>query len=150
MISLMTVYGAFLSRVNEDDWTQNYTAEDMQWILQDWRAFLDAAISYFKFPKCSLDIDEKRQCFTDEKMGQQEVHVLATYMKQEWLKRTIDSWENIKTQYEEKDFSQANLLKTFISLKEQVIEEAKHAESLYYRSQNKKPFPYNRLAGGRR
>jgi len=26
-------------------------------------------------------------------------------MKQEWLKRTIDSWENIKTQYDEKDFS---------------------------------------------
>ena len=38
-------------------------------------------------------------------------------MKQEWLKRTIDSWENIKTQYSEKDFSQANLLKAFISLK---------------------------------
>jgi len=39
-------------------------------------------------------------------------------MKQEWLKRTVDSWENIKTQYDEADFSQANLLRQFISLKD--------------------------------
>ena len=147
MVTLMEVYDAFLSRVNEDDWAHAYTSEDLAWFMQDWRAFLNAAISYFKFPKCSLDIDEESQCFSDPSMGNQEVHVLATYMKQEWLKRTIDSWENIKTQYEEKDFSQANLLKTFILLKDQVIEEAKLAESIYYRSLNKKPFNYGRLAG---
>ena len=143
----MTVYGAFLSRVNEDDWAHCYTAEDMQWFLQDWRAFLENAIGYFKFPQCSLEIDEARQVFTDERMSMQVVQVLATYMKQECLKRTIDSWENIKTQYDEKDFSQANLLKTFIQLKDQVIEEAKLAESIYYRSFQKRPFNYGRLAG---
>lgn len=147
MITLMDVYGAFLSRVNEDDWAHCYSEEDLAWFLKDWRAFLDNAISYFKFPKCSLDINDTEQVFIDPTMTSQEVHVLATYMKQEWLKRTIDSWENIKTQYEEKDFSQANLLKTFISLKDQVIEEAKLAESIYYRSQNKKPFNFGRLAG---
>lgn len=150
MVELMTVYGAFLSRVNEDDWATCYTPEDMDWFLKDWRAFLDNAISYFKFPKCSLEIDEKTQCFKDENMTSQEVNVLATYMKQEWLKRTVDSWENIKTQYSEKDFSQANLLKNFIALKEQVIEEAKLAESIYYRSINKKPFDFKKLAGRRR
>lgn len=147
MVTLTDVYDAFLSRVNEDDWSHCYDAEDLAWFMKDWRAFLEAAISYFKFPKCSLDIDEEHQCFSDSQMSNQEVHVLATYMKQEWLKRTIDSWENIKTQYEEKDFSQANLLKTFILLKDQVIEEAKLAESIYYRSQNKKPFNFGRLAG---
>lgn len=149
MVSLTTVYDAFLSRVNEDDWSEAYTPEDIEWMVKDWRAFLNAAISYFKFPNCSLDIDEEKQAFTDAKMTMQEVHVLATYMKQEWLKRTVDSWENIKTQYDEKDFSQANLLKTFIALKEQVIEEAKLAESIYYRSLNKKPFDFRRLAGRR-
>ena len=149
MVSLTTVYDAFLSRVNEDDWSEAYTPEDIEWMVKDWRAFLNAAISYFKFPNCSLDIDEEKQVFTDAKMTMQEVHVLATYMKQEWLKRTVDSWENIKTQYDEKDFSQANLLKTFIALKEQVIEEAKLAESIYYRSLNKKPFDFRRLAGRR-
>ena len=150
MVSLMTVYDAFLSRVNEDDWADCYSQEDLDWFLKDWRAFLDAAISYFKFPHCSLDIDEEKQIFTDPAMTSQEVHVLATYMKQEWLKRTVDSWENIKTQYDEKDFSQANLLKTFILLKDQVVEEAKLAESIYYRSLNKKPFNYGKLSGRRR
>ena len=147
MIALMDVYDAFLSRVSEDEWSQCYTKEDLEWYIRDWRALLDCAISYFKFPKCSLLIDEVKQIFVDNRMTAQEVNVLATYMKQEWLKRTVDSWENIKTQYDEKDFSQANLLKNFIALKAQVIEEAKDLESIYYRSQNKKPFNYGRLAG---
>lgn len=150
MITLMDVYDAFLSKVNEDDWSQCYSKEDLEWFVKDWRAFLNSALLYFKFPRCSLEIDEQNQVFVDENMSSPEVHVLATYMKQEWLKRTIDSWENIKTQYEEKDFSQANLLKTFISLKDQVIEEAKFAESVYYRSVQKKPFNYKKLAGGRK
>lgn len=150
MITLMDVYDAFLSRVNEDDWSHCYSQEDLEWFIKDWRAFLNAALPYFKFPRCSLDIDEATQTFIDPKMSQQEVNVIATYMKQEWLKRTIDSWENIKTQYDEKDFSQANLLKTFIQLKDQVITEAKFLESVYYRSINRKPFNFRRLAGGKR
>ncbi|MBP5773843.1 MAG: hypothetical protein J6W35_07205 [Eubacterium sp.] len=51
-------------------------------------------------------------------MGNEEIQVISTFMKQQWLKRTVDSWENIKTQYDEADFSQANLLKTFIQLKD--------------------------------
>lgn len=150
MITLMDVYDAFLSRVNEDDWSHCYTKEDLEWFIKDWRAFLNAAIPYFKFPRCSLEIDEQNQVFIDSRMSQEEIHVIATYMKQEWLKRTVDSWENIKTQYDEKDFSQANLLKTFIQLKDQVITEAKALESVYYRSVNKRPFNYKKLAGGNR
>lgn len=148
MVKLMDVYDAFLSKVNEDDWTQYCSEEDLEMFLKDWRAFLNSAIPYFKFPRCSLYIDEQRQCFTDSKMGQPEIQVLATYMKYEWLKRTVDSWENVKTQYDEKDFSQANLLKSFIALKDQVLEEAKRIERLYYRSPNKKPFSFSKLAGG--
>ena len=147
MITLIDVYNAFLAKVNEDDWAGNCTEEDLEWFLKDWRAFLNSAIPYFKFPRCSLEIDEENQCFCDNNMSSHEVEVLATFMKQEWLKRTIDSWENIKTQYDEKDFSQANLLKTFITLKDQVIEEAKNQERIYYRSRNKRPFNYGRLAG---
>ena len=127
----MQVYDAFLSKVNEDDWSHCYSKEDLEWFIQDWRSFLNSAIPYFKFPRCSLDIDETNQCFTDPNMGINEIQVLSYYMKQEWLRRTVDSWENIKTQYSEKDFSQANLLKTFIQLKDQVTEEAKFVESNY-------------------
>lgn len=148
MIKLMDVYDAFLCKVNEDDWARCQSPEDLEWFLQDWRAILNSAIPYFKFPRCSLEINEEQQCFCDKNMSSEEIEIIAIYMKQEWLKRTIDSWENIKTQYEEKDFSQANLLKTFISLRQQVITEAKNLESIYYRSVKKKPFKYRKLIGG--
>lgn len=148
MITLMDIYDAFLAKVNEDDWSKCYSKEDLEWYIKDWRSILNSAIPYFKFPRCGLEIDEEKQVFIDENMTQDEVQVLAVYMKQEWLKRTIDSWENIKTQYEESDFSQANLLKNFISLRQQVITESKFVESVYYRSIKKKPFKYSRLAGG--
>ena len=147
MVTLMDVYDAFLSRVNEDEWSHCYSQEDLEWFIKDWRAFLNAALPQFKFPRCSLEINEETQTFVDEKMGQQEIHVIATFMKQEWLKRTVDSWENIKTQYDEKDFSQANLLKTFIQLKDQVVLEARDMERVYYRAVNHKPFNYRNLAG---
>ena len=150
MITLMDIYDAFLAKVNEDDWSKCYSKEDLEWYIKDWRSILNSAIPYFKFPRCGLEIDEEKQIFIDENMSQDEVQVLAIYMKQEWLKRTIDSWENIKTQYEESDFSQANLLKNFISLRQQVITESKFVESVYYRSIKKKPFKYSRLAGGNR
>lgn len=150
MVSLMDVYDAFLGKVNEDDWSHCYSKEDLEWFLKDWRTFLNSALPYFKFPRCSVEIDEDRQCFVDDKMSQDEVQVIATYMKYEWLSRTVDSWENIKTQYDEKDFSQANLLKSFLSLKEQAYENASHLERNYYRSRNKKPFHYGNLAGGKR
>ena len=149
MVTLVNVYDAFLARVNEDDWSSGCSQEDLEWFLLDWRQFLNMALVQFKFPRCSLDIDEERQCFIDNNMGQAEIQVLATFMKYEWLKRTVDSWENIKTQYEEKDFSQANLLRQFINLKNQVELEAKNAERIYYRSVNRRPFNYGRLAGSR-
>lgn len=150
MVKLMEVYDAFLGKVNEDDWSHCYSKDDLEWFLKDWRIFLNAAIAYFKFPRCGLEIDEETQSFKDTRFSQDEIQVLATYMKYEWLSRTVDSWENIKTQYDEKDFSQANLLKNFISLKEQAFENAAHLERNYYRSRNKKPFHYGRLAGGKR
>lgn len=148
MISLMDVYDAFLAKVNEDDWSRCYSKEDLEWFMKDWRAFLNAAIPYFRFPRCSLEIDEATQTFKDGRMGSAEIQVLTAFMKQEWLKRTIDSWENIKTQYDEADFSQANLLRQFISLKDQVAQEARQVETSYYRSPNHKPYGYNKLAGG--
>ena len=36
--------------------------------------------------------------------------MLALYMKHEWIKRCIASWENIRQLYTSKDFSQANHL----------------------------------------
>lgn len=148
MIPLMTVYDAFLAKVGEDDWTRCYSKEDLEWFIKDWREFLNSAIPYFKFPRCSLEINEETQEFADENISQDEIQVLSVYMKQEWLKRTIDTWENIKTQYDEADFSQAHLLDTFLKLREAAKDEAKEIEAIYYRSRKKKPYRYSRLIGG--
>lgn len=147
MVEIMAVYDAFLGKVNEDDWAHCYSKEDLEWFIKDWNSFLKAAIVYFKFPRCSLDITDDGKYFKDEKFSNEEIQVLATYMKWEWLKRTIDSWENIKTQYDESDFSQAKLLNSFLELRRQVETEAKEIQAIYYRAVKKKPFHYRVLAG---
>ena len=141
MTSLQVVYDAFLAKILEDEWA-NWEMEEIE---QDWRVLLDGAIPYFKFPRVSLEIDGNS--FTED-LTNDEVQILASYMKCEWLNRTILTWENVKPLYEERDFSQANLLDKFQSLLEKEEKKAAKLESLYYRSINDKPFRYRNLAGG--
>ena len=77
MKTLRDVYNAFLCKVNEDDWANCYSEEDLEWFTKDWRSFLESAIPYFKFPRCSLEIDEEKECFKDEFFGNAEIEVLA-------------------------------------------------------------------------
>ena len=48
--------------------------------------------------------------------------------------------------YEEKDFSEANLIDKLDSLLQYEQKNAKRLESIYYRSRNGKPFEYSKLA----
>ena len=139
MTSFETVYTAFLSKILEDEW-ENWTREQVE---ADLFTLLQGAIVRFKFPRVSLEYTEAG--FTDT-LTNDEVQILACYMKCEWLNRTILTWENIKPLYEERDFSQANLLDKF---NEMLSAEQKHVaqlEAIYYRSVNKKPFKYSQLA----
>lgn len=139
MTSFDTVYTAFLSKILDDEW-DTWTEEEME---QDIFTLLQAAIVRFKFPRVSLEYTE--QGFTDD-LTNDEVQILATYMKCEWLNRTILTWENVKPLYEERDFSQANLLDKFNKMLAAEQTHAKQLEAIYYRSVNKKPFDYTRLA----
>jgi len=141
MTPLSKVYDAFLSKQLDDEWT-GWEVEQME---KDWRTFLDAAIPLFKFPKVDLDIDEETQSFVGD-LKNSEIQILATYMKCEWLNRTILTWEHIKPMYEEKDFSEANLIDKLNDLLEFERKNAKQLESIYYRSINGKPFDYTKLA----
>ena len=140
MTSLQIVYDAFLAKMLEDELV-NW---DMEEIEQDWKAILDGALPYFKFPRVSLDIQD--DSFVDD-LDNEEIQILASYMKCEWLNRTILTWENVKPLYEERDFSQANLLDKFQSLLEKEEKKAKQLEAIYYRSIKRKPFNYSKLAG---
>lgn len=137
--SLETVYKAFLIRMEEDDWT-GWTIEELE---ADWLEILKAAIPFFKFPKKSLDIDG--DYFVSE-LDNREVQIIANYMKCEWLNRTILTWQNVKPLYEERDFSQANLLLRLQGLLEHEEKKAIKLERIYYRAIENKPFDYTRLA----
>ena len=145
MTDLQTVYDAFLAKLLDDEWGL-WEEEDMQ---EDWRAILQGALPWFKFPRVSLEI------VTDEETGvekfeadltNEEIQILATYMKCEWLNRTILTWENVKPLYEERDFSQANLIDKFNQMLVQEKKNAAKLEAVYYRSIKRKPFDYTQLA----
>lgn len=139
MTSFDTVYGAFLSRILDDEW-ENWNEEEVK---EDLFSLLQIAIARFKFPRVSLD--HTAEGFTDD-LTNDEVQILATYMKCEWLNRNILTWENVKPLYAERDFSQANLIDKFNKMLTAEQARAKALEANYYRSVNKKPFDYTRLA----
>lgn len=140
MTSYETVYDAFLSKLLEDEWGF-WTEEE---IKQDLRALLEGAIPWFKFPRISLNRGDDG---FENDLSNEEIQILATYMKCEWLNRTILTWENIKPLYEERDFSQANLLAKFKDMLESEKYNALKLERVYYRSRDGKSFKYGKLAG---
>lgn len=141
MTPFSKVYTAFLARILEDEW-QQWMLEEAE---QDWRQIMENAITWFKFPRVSLEHDDNG--FVAE-LGQAEIQIIADYMKCEWLNRCIMTWENVKPLYEERDFSQANLLDKLSSTLESERKNAQWRESIYYRSRDGKPFDFSKLAGG--
>ena len=142
MASVQDVYDAFLTKMLEDEWL-NWTDEENE---IDRRSLLDSAIPWFKFPRCSLEIDESGN-FVDPNVTNVEIQILATYMKCEWLDRTILTWENVKPLYVERDFSQANLIDKLKALLDREEYKALKLERVYYRSRKGSPFDFTQLAG---
>ena len=140
MTSYQTVYDAFLAKILDDEW--GFWTEDE--VNQDLRALLEGAIPWFKFPRVSLNRGDDG---FENDLSNEEIQILATYMKCEWLNRTILTWENIKPLYEERDFSQANLLAKFKDMLESEKYNALKLERVYYRSRDGKSFKYGKLAG---
>lgn len=145
MTQLQVVYDAFLGKMLEDEWL-NWDLEDIE---ADWRVLLNAALPWFKFPRVSLDIvvdEEDGEEKFEADLNNEEIQIIATYMKCEWLNRTILTWENVKPLYEERDFSQANLLDKFNEMLAAEKKNAARLEAVYYRSIKRKPFGYSQLA----
>lgn len=151
----LTVYDAFLARITADEWTLE---EELAIVERDWQELLRMAIFRFKYPRVDLTIEEaesddkrpgqlKMYQFTND-LTNDEVQLLALYMKHEWVKRCIASWENIRQLYSSKDFSQANHLDKLIKLESAVELEIHKAEGIYDRSREKRPADlFKKLAG---
>ena len=141
MTPYQKVYEAFLAKTLEDEWG-DWAIEEAE---ADMRQLLESAIPYFKFPRVSMERDEAG--FVAD-LASEEIQILATFMKCEWLNRSILTLENVKPLYEERDFSQANLLDKLKSVLEYERLNATRLEGIYYRAVKGKAFNYSRLAGG--
>lgn len=150
----LKVYDAFLARITADEWT---IEEDLAIVERDWQQLLDIAIFRFKYPRNSLKKLDMQTCecknpaFSyafEGDLEQDEIQLLALYMKHEWVKRCVASWENIRQLYADKDFSQANFLDKLTKLEAAVAEEVHKAEGIYDRSRDKRPADlFKKLAG---
>lgn len=134
------IYDAFLVKILEDEWG-SWAQEEVE---MDMKGILDGALPWFKFPRVSLKQTEEG---FEGDLDNSEIQILASYMKCEWLNRSIMTWENVKPLYEERDFSQANLLDKLTQTLEKEQKKAAKLESTYYRSIKGKPFPYTKMAG---
>jgi len=150
------VYDAFLGRITADEWTLE---EELAIVERDWQELLRMAIFRFKYPRVDLavevldsedeDDDSRlhRYQFVND-LTNDEIQLLALYMKHEWVKRCIASWENIRQLYADKDFSQANHLDKLNKLEAAIALEVHKAEGIYDRSRKKRPADlFKKLAG---
>ena len=152
----LKVYDAFLARITADEWTLE---EELAIVERDWQELLKMAVERFKYPRISLEMEELEQSESDnpitvmqfkEDLTNAEIQMLALYMKHEWVKRCIASWENIRQLYVDSDYSQANHLDKLLKLESSVALEVHKAEGRYDRSRNHSPSSiFKRLAGKR-
>lgn len=143
MTPVQDLYDAFLVLIESDEWDQleeNAANIDFQHLAM-------AAIPWFKFPRCSLEWDENAEYFKDENITNTEIQIIALFMKALWLNRVIDTWENLRPYYTERDFSPAKQLSEFRSRQQDQMKQAKDLEKVYYRSIKGKPYDYTTFAG---
>lgn len=152
----LKVYDAFLARITADEWTLE---EELAIVERDWQELLNIAIFRFKYPRVSLEREEIEPNMNDNPhelkiyqfvndLTNDEIQLLALYMKHEWVKRCIASWENIRQLYADKDFSQANHLDKLNKLEAAIQTEVRRAEGIYDRSREKRPADlFKKLAG---
>ena len=149
----LKVYDAFLARITADEWTLE---EELAIVERDWQELLNIAIFRFKYPRVSLVVEEINDGNDEQLISKQfvedltndEIQLLALYMKHEWVKRCIASWENIRQLYADKDFSQANHLDKLNKLESAIQLEVHRAEGIYDKSRNKSPANlFRKLAG---
>lgn len=140
--SFSDVYEVFLSKIT-DDMYMELTPADTQKILQQ---LLLSALPKFEFPRQNLDyqqveiIDESDYSTTEvrfiNKLTNQEINIIASYMVVEWIGQQLASIENTRMKYSGSDFkftSQANHMQKLIQLKKEYERESFHLQRLYKR-----------------
>ena len=130
------VYDAFLRQIT-DDMYMELTKEDTMKVLAE---LLDSAISWFEFPRQSLDrVTEEgseEDCYFVNDLTEEEIKILSIYMVQEWIGQQLASIENTRMKYSGSDFkftSQANHIAKLQSLQKEYERKGFHLQRLYKR-----------------
>ena len=137
------IYTSFLSKITDDMYMQ-LTPEDTYQIL---RQLLLSAIHKFEFPRQSLQYQLKKikieddntiickWCFVN-KLTNEEINILSSYMIVQWIGQQLASVENVRMKYSGSDFkftSQANHIQKLLQLKKDYEREGFHLQRLYKR-----------------
>lgn len=150
------VYDSFLARIESDEWL---TDVELALARAEFAVLLDMAIDRFERPRIPIEVVEVEEevegeedpvttlVFT-ETLSRAERNLLALYMKHEWIKRCVTTWENVRSYYTNRDFSAANHLDKLIKLSEQLELECFKAQRRYRRNVNGKTFDFTVFAGG--
>jgi hypothetical protein len=132
------IYNAFLRQIT-DDMYMELTKEDTIKLLAE---LLDSAISWFEFPRQSLELlppddpDDEEDSYFVSDLTDEEIKIIATYMVQEWVGQQLASIENIRMKYSGSDFkltSQANHMSKLQSLQKEYERKGFHLQRLYKR-----------------
>jgi hypothetical protein len=138
MTTAQQVYDEFLSQIT-DDMYMELTKEDTVKLLAE---LLDSAISWFEFPRqslemeISLDPDSGEDSYFVSDLTDEEIKILSVYMIHEWLGQQLASVENTRMKYSGSDFkftSQANHLAKLQSLQKEYERKGFHLQRLYKR-----------------
>ena len=138
MTELSKVYNAFLSKIT-DDMYMELTLEDTQKMM---RELLDSAISWFEFPRKSLEIteseepDDSEDGYFKSDLTNEEINILGVYMAVEWIGQQLANIEHVRMKYSGQDFkltSQANHLAKLQSLRKEYERHGFHLQRLYKR-----------------
>ena len=141
------VYDSFLSKIT-DDMYMELTKEETYQLLKE---LLLSALPKFEFPRVNLDYELKTSLLGSEegeepssesfwafknKLNDEEINILATYMIVEWLGQQLATVENIRMKYSGSDFkftSQANHMQKILQQKKDYEREGFHLQRLYKR-----------------
>ena len=168
------VYAFFLSKIT-DDMYMELTPQDTYKIL---RQLLLSALPKFEFPRQNLDYqlkiiqdqeieeddstpsqneetnenetDPKEQWAFINKLTDEQINIISTYMIVEWLSQQLASVENVRMKYSGSDFkftSQANHMQKLLQLKKDYEREGFHLQRLYKRRIKNKDGVYRSTLG---
>lgn len=141
------IYNSFFSKITDDMYLE-LTEEETRAMC---RELLLSAIPCFEFPRCSMDyylfrcmqlncVEQFQEpieiwAFRD-KMTNEEIDIIATYMVVKWLGQQLASCELTRLKYSGSDFkftSQANHMQKLLQLKKDYEREGFHLQRLYKR-----------------